>query len=254
MALMSYSDLRRRLRTVHRISSLRRMPKRITANHATESLQSTMRSDYAAFILQDKPGRFSGGISYKIRNGQDVRLLIKKLAESVKDELSATKLAGLVTATGCKTNADSVLGYLRNIQDAYLCFPIANHYAAFAEREGIQKRYFSDNGLLSLFLIDKNPLLLGNLVAIMLVNRYGLDNVHYIKSSRTGLDLDFFIPSTGAIYQVTWTLDISSRSREIAGLVKAHRLISVASRFVILSYEEENCIQADGFEIEVIPV
>ncbi len=41
-ALMSYSDLRRRLRTIHRISSLRRMPKRITANHATESLQSTM--------------------------------------------------------------------------------------------------------------------------------------------------------------------------------------------------------------------
>ena len=189
-----------------------------------------------------------------IRNEQAVRMVIKKLAESVKDEMSATRLAGIVTATGCRTNTDSVLSYLINLQDAYLCFPIRNHFSSLTEKEGIQKRYFSDTGLLSLFLVDKNPLLLENLAALSLVRLYGHESVHYIKSSKTGLDIDFFIPSSGEVFQVSWVLDSLSSTREIMGLVKARKLIEEASRFIILTYDTESIIHMDDFDIEVIPL
>lgn len=218
-----------------------------------ETLDFTNKRQYISAVFQKV---LLGDVILRnnIRNEQAVRMVIKKLAESVKDEMSATRLAGIVTATGCRTNTDSVLSYLINLQAAYLCFPIRNHFSSLTEKEGIQKRYFSDTGLLSLFLVDKNPLLLENLAALSLVRLYGHESVHYIKSSKTGLDIDFFIPSSGEVFQVSWVLDSLSSTREIMGLVKARKLIEEASRFIILTYDTENIIHMDDFDIEVIPL
>ena len=218
-----------------------------------ETLDFTNKRQYISAVFQKV---LLGDVILRnnIRNEQAVRMVIKKLAESVKDEMSATRLAGIVTATGCRTNTDSVLSYLINLQDAYLCFPIRNHFSSLTEKEGIQKRYFSDTGLLSLFLVDKNPLLLENLAALSLVRLYGHESVHYIKSSKTGLDIDFFIPSSGEVFQVSWVLDSLSSTREIMGLVKARKLIEEASRFIILTYDTESIIHMDDFDIEVIPL
>lgn len=57
-------------------------------------------------------------------------------------------------------------------------------------------KYFADNGVLSLFLVDNKSLLLENVVALSLRRRYG-GELFYFKPSKTGIDVDFFLNNAG---------------------------------------------------------
>lgn len=204
-------------------------------------------SIYQKVLLGDIAGRNG------IRNYSALMLLMKKLAESTKDEMSYSKLHNVLSGIGTGISKSTVIDYLRYAQEAYIIFAVRNYYAKFSERESICKYYFSDNGLLNLFLNSREALLLENLVAISLYRKYGRD-FYYIKSSRTGLDIDFYIPGSGTLVQAAYSSENISSERELKSLSKAAKSIPEAKNFVIITYNEEKTISYGGIEIHAIPI
>lgn len=202
---------------------------------------------YQKILLGDIVARNS------IRNSDAVRILMKKIAETVMHEVSYTKLQNIVNSIGIKVSKDSLINYIGFAEDAYLIFRIQNFVAAFVEKESVPKYYFNDNGLLNLFLTKKDSALLENIVAAMLHRRYP-NRLYYFKSAKTGIDVDFYIPENGIVIQVAYTIQGEARIREVGNLIKTAKEWKESERFIIITYEEEELIEENGVKIEVIPL
>ena len=202
-------------------------------------------SIYQKVLLGDIAARNS------IRNPNGLQILMKKIAESVKDEISYSKLHNILKTIGVKISKDIVIDYIGYAKQSFLIFTIKNYFSKFVEKETTPKYYFNDNGLLNLFLNKEEPRLLENLVAINLWNNYK-GNVYYLKSQN--LDVDFFIEETGTAIQVAYSITNISDDRETKSLVEAAKTLKEAKEFVIITYEEEKELNIDGVKIQVIPV
>ncbi|HAZ90335.1 MAG TPA: ATPase [Eubacterium sp.] len=187
-----------------------------------------------------------------VKNTMAIRLMMKKIAETVMHEVSFNTLAGNVKASGVKTATDSMIEYSSYAENAYLLFRTSNYVSKFAEKESIPRFYFYDNGLLSLFLVDRTSALLENAVAIYLKRRFE-DGVYYYKSKQTGIDIDFYIPEEGLAIQVAYALG-DAREREVGNLVTLAEKTKGVKRLIIVTLEEEGVIERDGYVIEIIPV
>ena len=193
----------------------------------------------------------------EIRNPISLRLMVKKIAESVKDTISYNRIAAAMKGIGVSMNPQTAIDYMSYIEEAYLIFPVRNWFSPFSERESVRKHYFTDTGILSLFLVDRDPVLLENLVASEFYRRHPADfeeSVAFVKSAKTGLDIDFYLPAEQVLFQVSYSLDQSSREREVNALVKAGRLMPDVRRFIILTFSESGTIEAGDIRIEVMPV
>lgn len=186
-----------------------------------------------------------------LRNTNGLRLLMKKVAESVKDEVSYSKLHNTLKSIGVSISKDIVIDYVGYAQQSFLIFAIRNYFSKFVDKETTPKYYFNDNGLLNLFLNKEEPRLLENLAAINLWNKYK-DNVYYLKGQN--IDADFFVEETGEVIQVAYSVSNISSDRETRTLVEAARILKEAKRFIIITYEEEKELTVDGVKIEVIPI
>lgn len=188
-----------------------------------------------------------------IRNPDAIRILMKKIAETVMHEVSYTKLHNSLNSIGVKVSKDSLINYIGYAENAYLIFRIQNYVAAFVDKESIPKYYFNDNSLLNLFLTNRDSALLENIVAITLHRRYPGD-VYYFESKKTGIDIDFYLPDQGTAIQVAYSLQGEAENREKGNLIKIAKEMKDASRYVIITYGEEKLIEEDGIKIEVIPL
>lgn len=191
-------------------------------------------------------------------------------AETPEEEQEAafilnSALSGKTTFLGgclCPSEADStvskgfrlsIIDYIQYAKDAYLIFSVQNYYARFAEKESNPKYYFSDNGLLNLFLDDKKPSLLENAVAVYLTQNHPQD-VFYLKSPKTGIDIDFYIPSARQVVQVAYSIQGDAYEREVGNLKKFAATTTETHRYVIVTYEEEKIINDSDVKIEVVPL
>ncbi|WP_408072320.1 ATP-binding protein [Butyrivibrio sp. JL13D10] len=188
----------------------------------------------------------------KINNKMALRLMIKKIAETVMHEISFNTLAGNVKATGIKTSTDSMIDYTSYAENAYLLFRNRNYVSKFAEKESTPRFYFYDNGLLSLFLVDKPSVLLENTVAVYLKRRFG-EEVYYFKSSQTGIDIDFYLPEENCAIQVAYSLE-TAEDRETKSLISFAEKTEGIQRLIIVTNEEERTITKGDHIIEVVPV
>ncbi len=188
----------------------------------------------------------------QIKNKMALRLMVKKIAETVMHEISYNTLSGNVKAAGTKTSTDSMIEYTSYAENAYLIFRTRNYVSKFAEKESIPRFYFFDNGLLSLFLVDKLSALLENAVAVSLKRKYE-DGVYYYKSRQTGIDIDFYIPEEAMAVQVTYALG-DAEEREARSLLSFAEKTEDVKQLMIVTNEEEKTIEKDGHIIEVIPV
>lgn len=185
-----------------------------------------------------------------IRNTTGLKLLMKKIAETIKYEVSYSNLYNILKSIGIKISKDVVIDYIGYAKEAYLIFAVKNYFYKFVDKETTPKYYWNDNGLLNLFLNKEEPRLLENLVAINLKNNF--DEIYYLKSQK--LDVDFFVPKTGTVVQVAFSLKNTSDDRETKALVQAAKTLKEAKRFVIITYEEERVLEIDNVQIEVIPI
>lgn len=189
----------------------------------------------------------------QIRNDYAMKMLIKKIAESVRSEISYSKLHNILKSIGISVGKTSVIDYIQYSKDAYLLFDVQNYYSRFAERESNPKYYFNDTGILNLFLDDKKSALLENCVAVALSEKYQ-DEVYYLKSSKTGIDIDFYVPSEKLVVQVAYSIQNESFERKTGNLKKYASVSEEKQRYIVVTYEEEEIIEEDGIIIEVIPL
>lgn len=190
-----------------------------------------------------------------IKNEYGLRLAIKRLAENVMQPTAYNRLANMVKSTGASTSTASIIDYVRLIKDACLMFSLDNYASKFTEKETAKKHYFTDNGLLSIFLTDSKSPLLENLVAITLNKKYNHDaEMPHLYYYNRNIEVDFYVPEEGLAIQVSYSLeDADTRKRETSALVALHQLHPLR-KAVIITYDEEETIEAEGLQIEVIPI
>lgn len=210
------------------------------------SAREYVESVYQKVLLGDVVARNG------VRNSEALRVLMKKVAEAVCNESSASSLYGALRGIGYEVGKSTVIDYLAMANESYLIFNIQNAVAKFVEREGNPKRYFSDNGLLNLFLVRGESALLENEVAVAMRDVFG-EGLHYLKSSANDIDLDFYVPEEGLAVQVAYSLSDSAKNREVSSLVKLARIDDTVKRLVIVTKDEEKEIIEDEVHIEVKP-
>lgn len=187
---------------------------------------------------------------YKIRNDFALKLLIKKMAESLHDEVSFNRIRNIIQSTGTKIGTATVIEYTSYLEESWLVFGIKNYLAKISERETSKKYYFIDNGILSLFLQNPETILLENVVACRL--RQLFDNqLFYVRSK---VEVDFYIPSIKTLIQVAYTIaNIETENREVESLLTIGEAVG-AENLMIITLDDDRIITRNSVEIKVIPV
>lgn len=188
---------------------------------------------------------------YKIRNDYALRMMIRKMAESVKQPLSYSRIASIVSSTGKRISTDAAIDYVGYMIDTWLILPYENLFGKLQDKESNRKYYFADNGLLHLFLVDAGTSLLENVVAVTLRRKFG-DGCYFWNSKAA--EVDFVVSEYKLAIQVSYSLTAPDTfKRETDGLIKLASVQDV-ERMLVVTKEEEDIVDKDGFRIEVVPL
>lgn len=188
---------------------------------------------------------------YRIRNDFALRVMIRKMAESVKQPLSYSRIASIVSTTGKKLSTDAAIDYVGYMAESWLILPYENLYGKLQDKESNRKYYFTDNGLLHLFLINANTSLLENIVAVTLRRKYG-DGSYFWNSKNA--EVDFVVPEEGLAVQVSYSMaDADTFKRETDGLIKLSSVQTI-KRMMVVTMDEERIAEKEDFQIELIPL
>lgn len=217
-----------------------------------EGAQLSSKRDYLTSLYQKI---YLGDIAARnrIENTFALRILFKKMAESIKQPVSFTRLANIVASTGAKLGKSTLINYIEYSKNAFLIYSVSNIADNLTERESNPKYYFVDNGIVSLLTLDSNTSLLENMVAIELLRRYGTDERVFFYNHH--IEVDFYIPDESLAIQVSYnplgTED--TWQREVSALIKLSKVLDCRKR-IILTYDTEKTIDIDGLKIDVITV
>ena len=219
-----------------------------------ESVNLNVKRSYLSSVYQKI---YLGDICARnnISNPNLLRLMIKKMAESVKQPLSYSRVTKILSSVGGKITIPTTSSYIEYCEDAWLLLRLHNINAAFAERETNSKYYFIDNGLLSLLLTDPTTTLLENIVAVSLFRKYGNSNDgERVLFYKQNVEVDFYIPDDELAIQVSYSIEESdmTEKREVEALKKLPKALSCKRRLII-TYDEEKTIEDEYGVIEVIP-
>ena len=188
---------------------------------------------------------------YRIRNDYALRVMIRKMAESVKQPLSYNRIASIVSNTGKKLSTDAAIDYVEYMTETWLILPYENLYGKLQDKESNRKYYFTDNGLLNLFLVDANTSLLENIVAITLRRKYG-DGSYFWNSKNA--EVDFVVLEEKLAVQVSYSMaDADTFKRETDALIKLVPVQSI-SKMIVVTMEEESFVEKEGYHIELVPL
>ena len=185
-----------------------------------------------------------------VRNEQSLRMLVRKLADSVMQPMAVKRIQNILQGNGTKITRETIGSYLDYMRESYLCFGVSCFTDSIAERETVKKHYFYDNGILNLFLFQPESKLLENIVAIHLFKQYGDDLYYYNKN----VEVDFCVPKEGLLVQVAYSVaDDSTRAREVGALQKVGKFLN-AKRRIIVTCDHEETLTTDEGEIKIIPI
>ena len=214
-----------------------------------------------SFLLKDKRGWlnalyqkvFLGDVILRneIRNENAIKILVKKLAESVMQPLSLARIKNSIESTGSSIARNTLVDYIQYLSDAYLVFGISNFSDKLSEKETFKKRYFFDNVLLNNFLFEPETKLLENLAAITLKRKYDDKLFFYNKN----IEVDFFIPEEHRAIQVSYSFsDEMTKQREIKALIKLSEVYDI-NNLEIVTWDEEDIVEINtGIVIRVLPI
>lgn len=222
------------------------LPEGINLSVKREYLSSTFQKIY----LNDVANRV------KISNVNILRLLLKKIAESICQPISYNRLSHILSSVSGKISMPTVCKYIEYSEAAWLLLRLRNVSAPFIEKEKSCKYYFVDNGIISLFLLNCQPQLLENIVALALFRKYGHDaNNERVFFYNDKVEVDFYIPETETAIQVSYSITQSDETynREVKALKSLPNVLPCQQRF-ILTNEEQGSIADDYGTIEIMPV
>ena len=214
--------------------------------------ETLMMSDKRSWISSLFNKIFFGDLvaRHQVRNDFALRIMIRKLAESVKQPSSYNRIANIASTVGKKISVDTVIDYMSYLQESWLILPYENIATKLIDKESNRKYYFIDNGILNLFLIDPVTSLLENQVAIRLRQVYG-DRVFFYNQN---VEVDFVVYDEGLAFQVSYSLlDPDTEKREVDALVKLNKVLPMRQLTIITKDEERN-IEVEDVTIHVVPV
>ena len=187
---------------------------------------------------------------YSIRNSKALKVMIRKMAESVMQPASYNRIASVVSAAGYKIKSETASEYCQYLTESYLAFPIENFAAKIQEKVSTKKYYFIDNGFINLFVTDGDTLLLENLVAVTLRRKFPGELMYF----NSNVEVDFYLPDQKVSYQVSYSIrDAKTREREVRALVRLNNYIPQNQMFIITKDEEET-IEDEDCKITVVPI
>lgn len=215
--------------------------------HAQQKRQY-LSSVYQKIYLNDIAAR------NKISNFSALRLLVKKVADSLRQPISYNRLSNIVSTINGKISVPTIQSYISAVEDAWLLLRLRNIAGSLTDKESVCKYYFVDNGFLNLFLFDGETALLENQVALELFRRFGHDlendTVYFYHS---GVEVDFYIPAEEWAIQVCYSLnDPQTLKREKDGLLKITKVLPCRRR-TIITYDTSDTLHDEQGEIDVIP-
>lgn len=205
-----------------------------------------LNSMYQTIYLGDIIARNS------VANEFAMRLMVKKIAESVMQPLSYSRLSHILKSSGMSIGKETVINYVTYIKNSYLVFPVENYAAKLVDKAANPKYYFMDTGILSLFLLEPETAQLENLVAVELVRRYGYKEVFYFASANA--EIDFYVPQANLAIQVSYNPHASEETmhRETIAFSRLRKFIPSCTCILITS-SEEGVVDADGTAIQMLP-
>ncbi len=187
---------------------------------------------------------------YSIRNDMALKVLVRKLADSVKQPTSFNRMANVVSSTGQKIKTDTVIEYLKYLEETWLIFSIENISSKLNDKVSNKKYYFIDNGILNLFLTDGNTSLFENMLAIHLRHHYAHELFYYLKD----VEVDFYLYDSQIAIQACYNMsDISTRNREVGDLIKFAKVFPCKKLYIVTN-DEEYEMEESGFKISVVPL
>jgi predicted AAA+ superfamily ATPase len=185
---------------------------------------------------------------YKISNATMLKLILKKLAESVNNETSVNRIKNIIKSIGLKVGSNTVYDYLSYLEHSFMIGSVQNYFQKISEKESNKKYYFMDTGLLSLFLVDQDTKLLENQIYIQL-RRKGY-KLFFLKKLT---EVDFYVPEQELLIQVSY--DISKPDtfkRETKALEKAMKYFDINQSWIITK-NQSNIIEVNSGKINVVP-
>lgn len=220
-----------------------------------ESVGLPVKRDYLTSTLQKI---YLGDIvsRNKISNTNILRLMLKKLAESVKQPISYNRLSNILSSVNGKITMPTVSKYIEHCESAWLLLRLRNVSAPFADKEMSCKYYFVDNGILNLFLFDGETSLLENLAALSLFRKYGHDpDNERVFFYNDKVEVDFYVPEEKLALQVSYSVSQAEATfnREVDALKKLPKTLPCERR-VILTYDESDIISDEFGSIEIMPL
>ena len=191
---------------------------------------------------------------HNIRNTRSIRILAKKIADSVMQPTALSRLQHIIKSAGEKIGVSTVKDYLEYFEESYLTFSLSNFVSPVTEQETIKKRYYIDNGLLNNFLFNGETKLLENLCAIHLMKQYGNTDEPRLFYYNRNIEVDFYVPEAGLAVQASYNInDDETREREVSALVALNKAFPL-QKAVIVTRDDEEQITANGLAIEVTPI
>lgn len=190
----------------------------------------------------------------KVSNSKILQLMLKKMAESIMQPISYTRISKILSSVGGKVSVPTVSNYVGFSEEAWLILRLRNIASAFTEKETVCKFYFIDNGLLSLQLLNADTILLENMVALSLFRKYGHDEDNErVFFYNENVEVDFYIPEDELAIQVSYSVeDDKTRAREVTALSKFQK-VHPCKRRLIITFDEETTIEDGNGFIEAIP-
>lgn len=188
-----------------------------------------------------------------ISNVTGIRILIRKIAESVCRPISFNRINNLLSSVGGKLSLATTIKYVEYCEDAWLLLRLRNYASCLVDKESNCKYYFIDNGILNLFLIDKDTMLLENMVALQLFRIYGHDSENErVYFYNDNFEVDFYVPEDELAIQVCYSLrDEETLDREKGALTKLPKRLACRRR-LILTFDEETTFTDPYGTIEVL--
>lgn len=187
-------------------------------------------------------------VRYKVTNAVMLKLMVKKLAESVNNETSVNRIKNLIKSTGLSIGSNTLFDYLSYLESSYLIASVSNFHSKFTEKETSKKYYFLDTGILGLFLSNQPTKLLENQIYIELRRR---GETPFFLKRKT--EVDFYMPDKGILIQVSYSIkNTETANREVKGLRTAMKEFGIVQGWII-TFDETQEIEVQEGLIKVIP-
>ncbi len=179
-----------------------------------------------------------------------VKLLLNSLTVSI------SKMTKTLQSMGYRCSKNTISNYISYLEKSFFLFQVMYYSRNVKDQmQYPRKIYFIDNGFLKyLSLKPGESRILENVVAVELKRR-GYE-FFYWKSGK-GEEVDFLLMDKGEAAQlIQVSVDISqidTREREVRSLIKGMKHFGL-NKSLILTYEAEEIIKQNGYEIEAKPV